>query len=190
MRKSFGYIALLLLFITCTVVYSQTPAKLSSEHSGTGAKAANSVSVPIPTPLLNGKKVFISLDADGVRAGQEYDFLKSANNELYADLKKWGHYELVSDPQQADLIFSLRIAVYTRNDISSVQIVLEVSDVKTHVVLWGFVEGVSPAFRVASFEKNSSIAVKKVVNDIQNLLDSAVPVPFAEVNPATASKSK
>jgi hypothetical protein len=56
------------------------------------AKGINKANAPVPTPLLSGKKVFISFDPSDVLAfpsvysgGPE-----RAYNELFADMTQWG----------------------------------------------------------------------------------------------------
>jgi len=175
--KITGVIAFLVLLFGVSVGYA-SDNKISSS-----AKGVNKSAAPVPTPLLKGKKVFVSFDPGDVLAfpsvysgGPE-----RAYNELYADLKQWGHYTLVSDPQDADLIFAVRFVETPLPEVDNHRVYplirLVISDEKTHVVLWGFVEQVDGVFK-KNRDKGFSNAVEKIVNDVQELLDSAASVPF------------
>jgi hypothetical protein len=142
------------------------------------AKGINTASAPVPTPLVSGKKVFISFDLGDVLAfpsvysgGPE-----RAYNEFYGDMKQWGHYALVLDPQDADLIFSIRFV--EGGGLTWPQIRLAISDAKTHVILWGFVEQVNGAFFKKHRDQAFSNTVMWLVNDVQELLAPKSPPPF------------
>lgn len=150
----------------------------ASNELSSAAKGINTANAPVPTPLLNGKKVFISFDMGDVLAfpsvysgGPE-----RAYNELYADMKQWGHYELVLNPQDADLIFSVRYV--GGRDLSWPQIRLGISDARTHVILWGFIEEVNGAFFKKHRDQAFSSTVMLLVNDVQELLAPGSPQPF------------
>ncbi len=149
------------------------PNQLSS-----AAKGINTANAPVPTPLVRGKKVFISFDLGDVLAfptvysgGPE-----RAYNEFYADMKQWGHYDLVLDPQDADLIFSIRFV--EGGGLNWPQIRLAISDAKTHVVLWGFVEQINGAVFKKHRDQAFSNTVMWLVNDVQELLAPGSPPPF------------
>jgi len=151
------------------------PNQLSS-----AAKGINTANAPVPTPLMTGKKVFISFDLGDVLAfpsiysgGPE-----RAYNEFYAYMKQWGHYELVLDPQDADLIFSIRFV--EGGGLAWPQVRLVVSDEKTHVILWGFVEQINGAFFKKHRDQAFSYAIMWLVNDVQELLVPGSPAPFPQ----------
>ncbi len=142
------------------------------------AKGINSANAPVPTPLVNGKKVFISFDLGDVLAfpsvysgGPE-----RAYDEFYADMKQWGHYQLVLDPQDADLIFSVRFV--EGGGLAWPQIRLVISDARTHVILWGFVEQINGAVFKKHRDQAFSDSVMRLVNDVQELLAPGSPPPF------------
>jgi hypothetical protein len=168
------------LFLACGSACFAAPNKLSS-----AAKGVNTANAPVPTPLLNGKKVFISFDMGDVLAfptvysgGPERAYV-----EFFADMKQWGHYEQVLNPQDADLIFSIR---FVEGGLAWPQIRLSMSDAKTHVVLWGFVEQVNGALFKKHRDQAFSNAVMMLVNDVQELLTPGSPQPF----PQAADPSK
>jgi hypothetical protein len=162
-----------LAFLTCGFTCFAGPRQLSS-----AAKGINSASAPVPTPLVSGKKVFVSFDLGDVLAfpsvysgGPE-----RAYNEFYSDMKQWGHYELVLDPKDADLIFSIRFV--EGGGLAWPQIRLVISDAKTHVTLWGFVEQVNGAWFKKHRDQAFSNAVMWVVDDLQELLAPGSAPPF------------
>jgi len=149
-----------------------------SNQLSSAAKGINTASAPVPTPLIGGKKVFVSFDLGDVLAfpsvysgGPE-----RAYNEFYADMKQWGHYQLVLDPGDADLIFAVRFV--EGGGLAWPQIRLTVSDAKTHVVLWGFVEQINGAIFKKHRDQAFSNTVMWLVNDVQQLLAPGSPPPF------------
>lgn len=143
------------------------------------AKGINSTNAPVPTPLIDGKKIFISFDMGDVLAfpstysgGPE-----RAYNEFYADMKKWGHYDLVLDPGNADLIFGVRFV--EGGGLAWPQIRVVISDAKTHVVLWGFVEEIDGAIFKKHRDQAFSSAIMWVVNDVQALVAPGSAQPFS-----------
>jgi hypothetical protein len=167
------HLILVLVVLSCgSAGFAQTK-QLSS-----AAKGINTANAPVPAPLMNGKNVFISFDLGDVLAfpsvysgGPE-----RAYNEFYTDMKQWGHYELVLDPQAADLIFSIRFV--EGGGLAWPQIRLVVSDAKTHVVLWGFVEQINGAIFKKHRDQAFSNTVMWLVNDVQELVAPASAPPF------------
>jgi hypothetical protein len=110
-----------------------TPA-LSAQQATAGA-------APIPPQVLNAHTVFI---ANGGGSNYFHAFNGGPNrayNTFYKLLKQTGHYQLVSSPSQADLIFEIRAiapAVSDGNDDVSYnpQVVLTIRDPKTNAMLW------------------------------------------------------
>ena len=180
-RTTLRLIPVLVLLIYGTAAFAGA-SQLSSS-----AKGINSAKAPVPTPLVNGKKVFVSFDLGDVLAfpsvysgGPE-----RAYSEFYADMKQWGHFQLVLDPQDADLIFSIRFV--EGGGLTWPQIRLVISDAKTHVTLWGFVEQIDGAFFKKHRDQAFSNAVMWTVNDLQELLAPGSPPPF---HPADETKTR
>jgi hypothetical protein len=124
----------------------------------------------VPTPLLNGKRAFISYELGDITAfpstysgGPE-----RAYNEFFADMKGWGRYELVMDPKDADLVFAIRFV--DAPGLSYPQMRVSVSDARTHVMLWGFVEEVNPAWFKKHRDNAFSDTVELLVSDIHDLI--------------------
>jgi hypothetical protein len=65
-------------------------------------------------------------------------------------MKSWGRYQLVGNPEDADLVFEIRLTVFRpqrsqplgggNNEAYDSQFQLTIRDVKTHVILWGLTE--------------------------------------------------
>lgn len=134
------------------------------------AKGINNLAAPVPTPLLNGKRAFISYELGDVSAfptaysgGPE-----RAYSEFFAQMKSWGRFELVMDPKDADVVFGIRFV--DSPGLPLAQIRIGISDAKTHVALWGFVEQVDPAFFKKHRDASFSESVQLLVSDIQTLL--------------------
>jgi hypothetical protein len=140
------------------------PPKKSSADAG-----VNAIQAPVPTPLLDGKRAFISYELGDVTAFPDAysGGPERAYSEFYSAMKAWNHYQLVADPKDADIVFGVRF-VDPPNTVPQIRI--GVSDGRTGVTLWGFVEQVDSKF----LKKNRNIAftnsVKLLVTDIQTLV--------------------
>jgi len=168
----------LALISALTLLTHATAGFASTSQLSSAAKGINTDQAPVPTPLMSGKKVFVSFDLGDVLAfpsvysgGPE-----RAYSEFYSDMKQWGHYALVLDPQDADLIFSIRFV--EGGGLAWPQIRLIVSDAKTHVVLWGFVEQINGAIFKKHRDQAFSNTVMGLVNDVQELLAPGSQPPF------------
>jgi hypothetical protein len=91
-----------------------------------------------------------------------------AYGEFFAQMKAWGRFELVMDPSEADLVFA--ICFVDTPGLSLPQIRVGISDAKTHVALWGFVEQVDPAFFKKHRDASFTESVQLLVSDVQTLL--------------------
>ena len=143
---------------------------LPAGQKSSAAKGINTLAAPVPTPLLNGKKAFISYEIGDVTAfpSSYSGGPERAYSEFFAQMKTWGRYELVMDPKDADLVFAIR---FVDSPGSVPQIRLGISDAKTLVALWGFVEQVDPAFFKKHRDASFSESVQLLVSDIQALLN-------------------
>jgi hypothetical protein len=162
----------------CVLLASGSASFAGSNQLSSAAKGVNAAKAPVPTPLVSGKKVFISFDLGDVLAfpsvysgGPE-----RAYSEFYADMQHWGRYDLVLDPKDADLIFSVRFV--EGGSLAWPQIRLAISDAKTHVILWGFVEEINGAIFKKHRDQAFSDTVMWLVNDVHELLAPGSPPPF------------
>jgi hypothetical protein len=151
-----------------------------AQQRSSAAKGVNTLAAPVPTPLLNGKRAFISYELGDVTAfpsaysgGPE-----RAYNEFFAQMKAWGRFELVLDPTQADVVFAIRFVDSPGLPIPQIRV--GISDAKTGVPLWGFVEQVDPAFFKKHRDASFTESVQLLVSDVQALI---TPAATASVEP-------
>jgi hypothetical protein len=150
-----------------------------ADERSSAVAGINNLGAPVPTPLLEGKRVFISYELGDVTSfpSRYSGGPERAYSELIADMKTWGRYEVVLDPKDADVVFAIRFV--DPPDISKLQIRLGISDAKTHVALWGFVEEVDFAFRKKNRDVAFSDTVQQLVSDVQTLVTANTPGAFA-----------
>jgi len=136
------------------------------------AAPVNSSSAPVPAPILQGKKAFISFELGDVSSfpstysgGPE-----RAYNEFYQAMQQWGRYQLVADPKDADVIFAIRFV--DSPGLTDPQIRLGISDSRGRVSLWGFAEEINGAFRKKNRDAAFSSAIQQIVTDVQKLVAS------------------
>ena len=104
---------------------------LCAQERSSAAKGINTLDAPVPTPLLVGKKAFISYELGDVSAfpSSYSGGPERAYSEFYAGMKAWGRFDLVLDPKDADVIFSIRFV--DSPGLSIPQIRVGISDAKT-----------------------------------------------------------
>jgi len=146
---------------------------IGPQQRSSASVGVNNLAAPVPTPLLKGKKAFISYELGDVTAfpSSYSGGPERAYSEFLADMKAWGRYEIVMDPKDADLIFAVRFV--DPPAIPRPQIRVGISDPTTHAALWGFVEEVDFAFRKKSRDVDFSDAVHLLVSDVQALGEPA-----------------
>jgi len=134
---------------------------------GIAEKTPDPAPGPIPTQVVNGKKVFISYkesDADPGAPNLTY-------NEFYALMKSWGKYEVTGAPADADLIFEIAYI----SGITDAQLRLSIVDPKTHVVLWPFVQHVQGSGREKGRRKNFDSSMSDLVDDLKKVTATTSP---------------
>jgi hypothetical protein len=143
---------------------------LCAQERSSAAKGVNTVAAPVPTPLLQGKRAFISYELGDVTAfptaysgGPE-----RAYSEFFAQMKSWGRFDLVLDPGQADVVFAVRFV--DSPGLTVPQIRVGISDAKTGVALWGFVEQIDPAVFKKHRDASFTESVQLLVADVQALI--------------------
>jgi hypothetical protein len=159
----------------CLALFCVIP--VCAQQRSSAAKGINTLAAPVPTPLLNGKRAFISYELGDVTAfpsaysgGPE-----RAYSEFFTQMKAWGRFELVMDPNDADVVFAIRFVDSPGLPIPQIRV--GISDAKTHVALWGFVEQVDPAFFKKHRDASFSDSIQLLVGDVQALLTpSATPI--------------
>lgn len=146
-------------------------------------KATAAPAAPIPGEILTAKKVFVSNAGGDERWFDDPIFtggLDRTYNEFYAAMKTWGHYQLVGDPTEADLIFEIGLSAPgiagrgSQGDTLAPkpydpQFRLAIRDPKTNALLWAFTEHVQWAIRQGNRDKNYEATLNKIVADVQAL---------------------
>ena len=139
------------------------------------------IAAPVPAQILSAKKVFISnagTDSMSMAVFKRAGDPDQPYNQFYAAMKSWGKYEIVSAPADADLIFEIRftapVGQYGSISIAEPQLGLTLRDVKTHFILWTFVEPVQGAFRKGTWEKNFAEGMSNLMADLRHLTASTV----------------
>jgi hypothetical protein len=138
-------------------------------------KSAPVPPAPVPAQVLNGKKVFIA------NAGEENLIAPIATmlrgspdrvyNQFYATIQKFGRYELVSAPADADLVFEIGFTINSSQHIPEIgHLRLSIRDPKTDVLLWSFVEYAPAAFRQGNRDKNLDQTMNIIVGELINLV--------------------
>ena len=119
----------------------------------------NSSAAPVPAPILQGKRAFVSFELGDVSA---FPSLYSggperAYSEFYAGMQQWGRYQLVSDPKDADIILAIRFVEIP--GVTSPQIRLGINDAHGRISLWGFSEEINGVFLKKNRDSGFSDAV-------------------------------
>lgn len=128
---------------------------------------------PVPASIAAAHKVLLTTVGVSpnfpLDPGQVY-------NDVYADLQAWGHYKLVSTPQEADLIFELR-EVAPRSEIygghgyvysaHSPAFLLTIVDPKTQLALWTITSPVYLAGKNQVYAHWVSLAESNLVSRIK-----------------------
>ncbi len=164
------------LICVLLVVCCAMPA--AAQRRSSARIGVNNLGAPIPTPILNGKRAFISYEMGEVTAFPSHysGGPERAYSEFFTQMKHWGHYELVADPKDADVIFAIRF-VDPPNGVA--QLRLGILDAGGQVSLWGFVEQVSGAIFKKNRDNEFTESVGKLLMDMKNLVEPAAGAPPA-----------
>jgi hypothetical protein len=132
-------IAVILAF---TITVNPVLYAAATQSSSSQVQTAPSPYAPLPGQIARAHKVFLS------NAGGDARFPVDATlaySQVYAALQAWGHFQLVTTPAEADLVFELRDAApetdytgYHDREYSIVRPVFQLSiiDPQTNAVLW------------------------------------------------------
>ena len=174
MRRFGRFVLILLAFAG---VFGARPAPARAQQPGAAP-------APIPAQMLTGKKVFISnggIDAVVLGLFKDLGTPDQAYNELYAAMKSWGRYEIVSAPADADLVLEIRftsLLIYGGNVFTyAPQLELVIFDAKTHFRLWTLTENVEGANRKPTWERNFLLAMGNLIVDFKKVAPPAANVP-------------
>ncbi|HET9181177.1 MAG TPA: hypothetical protein VFP59_03510 [Candidatus Angelobacter sp.] len=164
-------------------------------------EAQKSSPAPLPSELLTAKKIFIAngggpSDLSGYTGTDTRTY-----DQFFAALKTWGHYELVSSPADAELIFEISFACplvpFSTSDGYSVptptkpaydpHFKLAITDVKTHVTIWIVIQHINLAILQKNSDKNFDNAITALVNNIAKLAGTTPATVAAREKEAAAA---
>lgn len=141
---------------------------------------------PIPQQILAAKKVFIANgggDESLFGSPQYSGGPDRLYNEFYAGMKSWGRYELVGRPEEADLLFEIRLMVLQPlrlehlgggdNPAYDSQFHLAIRDMKTHETLWGLTEHAQTAILQGNRDKNFEQALEGILSELRRIAGPA-----------------
>jgi hypothetical protein len=164
--KSSLFAALLVLAVPALVAQQPAPA------------------APIPAPILSAHKVFLAnggADLVSADAFQKAGQVDEPYRSTYAALQAWDHWQLVSAPENADLVLIVRFTApvdfYSKGMPSSYtpQIELTIFDGKTHFPLWILTQPIKGAFRKGTWQKNYADGIAGLMGQLKSLIASAAP---------------
>jgi len=153
---------------------------LLAAMAAAGQQTSPGAAAPVPAAILSAKTIFVS--NGGSDAGLfPSPFSGDENrpyNEFYRALQADSHYQLVSDPAQADLVLELRLlAPYGPTNPNKAQgasnpepqFRLEVYEGRTHYVLWTVTDSIRWAVLQKTHDRNFDDALSRVVKDFEAL---------------------
>lgn len=139
---------------------------------------------PIPAPILSAQKVFVAnggADLVSANAFQKAGQVDEPYKSTYIALQAWQHWQLVSAPENADLVLVVRFAApvdfYSKGMpiTFTPQIQLTIFDGKTHFPLWTFTQPVKGAFRKETWQKNYAEGITELIAQLKSLTVPAGP---------------
>lgn len=166
LRRSIIFAAVAISLVSASVLLAQSVKQ---------APAA-----PVPARILAAKKVFIANAGGDERSTAEALYTGGPDrtyNGFYAALKSWGHYELVADPSEADLVFEIQFTIerpvlkgesLTSSDYDP-EFRLTIRDPKTNVLLWGITVHAQWALLQGNRDRNFDSALARIVGEVQVL---------------------
>ncbi|MGA7159095.1 MAG: hypothetical protein WBY53_19775 [Acidobacteriaceae bacterium] len=160
------------ILITLTLLLAAAPT-LSAQTT----IPATTQNPPLPAALSTAKKLFLGNAGDQENA----DCLR-AYDDLYTGLSSLNRFQLVTDPNQADLILELHYeidlgqALVSSNNRSVRQFRVVLIDPHSHAILWTLVERTNYAILQSNRDKNLDETVSALTNDL-SLLVSPAPIP-------------
>lgn len=175
LRAISATLSIALVFNQCAYLASAQTASAPPQTPTPPAQTAPPQQAPVPAEIAAAHTVFL------VNNGADANFPISADdayNDVYNALQSWGHFQLVTSPDQADLVFQLRdIAPITgvigdRNSVYAINgpaFRLAIKNPKTNVTLWTITSPAQVFGRRASRERWLDIDVTNLVSRVKVL---------------------
>ncbi len=143
---------------------------------------------PVPTQILAAKRIFIANAGGDDHSYDEALFNGGparSYNQFYAAMKTWGHFELVTAPGDADLVFEIGFtlpqaeqSVMKGNSLGTPfdpQFHLQIRDPKSNVLLWGFMEHAQWAVLQGNRDRNFDQALARLIAQVQKIVTTQSP---------------
>jgi hypothetical protein len=135
---------------------------------------------PIPPAIFTAKRVFISnAGADSGLFPHPFSGTQDrVYNQFYAAMQGWGRYELVGNPDDADLVFEVRLAGPNGPTNPDKQkgasdplptFHLTIIDRKSHFTLWTVTETVQLAYLQKTHDRNFDDALAAMLVGVKKL---------------------
>lgn len=142
------------------------------------AQATTPARAPIPAPILSAHTIFLAnggADPVSAQAFQKAGQVNEPYASVYTALQSWGHWQLVSSPDGADLILTARFSAPVTGYEKGMpltyapQLDLTLADGTSHTALWTLTQPVKGAFRKANWEKNYADGVAGILAQLKAL---------------------
>ena len=157
---------------------------------GSTASAQQTAHAPVPQQVLAARTVFIANGGGESYGADTYFHLTKfdggpnrAYDSFYAAVKDWGHYDVVTSMDAADLALVVRFtnpAVDRTNPNSNAdvphdwiydpQLNVSMNDPRTGITLWTITEHIEPSNDRAVANQHFDDAVTRLVADLQRLI--------------------
>jgi hypothetical protein len=139
---------------------------------------------PLPPVIQNAKTVFIT-NAGGSGTSLAFD-------EFYAEMKKWGRFQLAPSPDQADIVAELKYVIedkgertgstynsYTKQtsiysyDVTDPQLILSIFDAHSNALLWSTTDHRRLARREKNRDKETVNSADRLINEVKERIASS-----------------
>jgi hypothetical protein len=171
------------VFVLMAVAVCAKPLAAQSQQQTPQQQSTDAAPAAIPPAIFSAKKVFLSnAGADSGLFPHPFGGSQDrAYNQFYASLQKWGRYELVSAPEDADLVFELRLSAPSGPANPDKQkgasdplptFYLVIVERKSHYTLWTITESVTVAFFQKTHDRNFDDALAVLLADLKKVADS------------------
>ncbi|MEQ1473884.1 MAG: hypothetical protein ABLQ96_08680 [Candidatus Acidiferrum sp.] len=166
---------LVLTMMVCAGFFSSTAVAKQADAGGT-AKVA-----PVPAAIFAAKRVFISnAGADSGLFPHPFSGLQDRGyNQFYGEMQGWGRYELVNEPDEADLVFEVQLVgpsgpanANKAKGASDPLPMLRLSVIQrqTHYVLWTLTETIEAANLQKTHDRNFDQAIAALAAALKALV--------------------
>ena len=122
----------------------------------------------MPPLIRSAKKVFIANTGADAPSWIFFRYTEMPNEpyqSLYAAMSAWGHFTLVDDPLQADLVAE----IHFHADGQYASLGLSLLDAKTHFTVWTLMQPVDSAFRKATWRKNYLAGINGLIEQLKQI---------------------